>query len=174
MGLAATLPASGFPDILRAKLNYTTKCKLLQMKITLILTAVVLTETLVCCFAYITSFHWWWSGDHPLEVICQTSFYFPFYYCVEQKKRTVKPVKPSQSPPPPALIYTFEPHACLSQRRLLPDRQQTWFDRWPGSVTGSLQRTVPVSTHFLLSAPLTRTPLLHTSAYPTHLPAGQT
>lgn len=47
-GLAAALPASGFPDILRAKLNYTTKCKLLQMKITLILTAVVLTETLVC------------------------------------------------------------------------------------------------------------------------------
>lgn len=60
--------------------------------------------------------------------------------------------------PSPTLIFMSEP--CLSHPRLLPDRQQTGPDRWPSSVTGSPQRALPVSTHFLLSAPLTWTPLL--------------
>lgn len=68
----------------------------------------------------------------------------------------------------------FEPAACLSHPGLLPDRRQTGPDRWPGSVTGSPQRAPPVSTHFLLSAPLPEPHRSKPPARSTLLPAGAT
>lgn len=74
---------------------------------------------------------------------------------------------PSHPPQPQSSCLS----PCLSHPSRLPDSQQTGPDRWPSSVTGSPQRALPVSTHFLLSAPLTWTPPLLTSAYSTHFPA---
>lgn len=56
--------------------------------------------------------------------------------------------------PSPVLFPVFKPAACLLHPRQLPDRRQTGPDRWPASVTGWPQRALPVSSHFLLSAPL--------------------
>lgn len=115
---------------------------------------VQLTTTLACSSDFISLADVWRSPARG-QSTCMFSFAILLLCRSKQTKKNSEICETFAVPPLQALVGTFEPHACSSQRRLLPDRQQTRFDRWPGSVTGSLQRTLPVSTHFLLSAPLT-------------------